>query len=65
MLVRNTADELGAQGVRVNSVCPGLVDTEIAAGLFATDAVHEDYLACMPLARTGVVEDIARAVRFL
>ena len=65
MLVRNCADELGADGVRVNSVCPGLVDTEIAAGLFATDDVHEDYLSCMPLARTGVVQDIGRAVRFL
>ena len=65
MLVRNCADELGAHGVRVNSVCPGLVDTEIAAGLFATDAVHEDYLDCMPLRRTGDVGDIGRAVRFL
>ncbi len=65
MLVRNTADELGVDGIRVNSVCPGLVDTEIAGGLFATDEVHEDYLACMPLARTGVVQDIAQAVRFL
>lgn len=65
MLVRNTADELGVVGVRVNSVCPGLVDTEIAAGLFATDDVHQDYLDCMPLARTGTVEDIASSVRFL
>ncbi|MCP5178367.1 MAG: SDR family oxidoreductase [Pseudomonadales bacterium] len=65
MLVRNLADEMGCVGVRVNSVCPGLVDTEIAAGLFATDDVHEDYLSCMPLARTGVVDDIGRAVRFL
>ena len=65
MLVRNTADELGVAGVRVNSVCPGLVDTEIAAGLFATEAVHADYLDCMPLARTGTVDDIAQAVRFL
>jgi NAD(P)-dependent dehydrogenase (short-subunit alcohol dehydrogenase family) len=65
MLVRTTADELGMSGVRVNSVCPGLVDTEIAAGLFATDAVHEDYLQCMPVGRTGEPDDIARAVRFL
>ncbi len=65
MLVRNTADELGSANIRVNSVCPGLVDTEIASGLFATDAVHEDYLACMPLGRTGVVDDIAAAVSFL
>jgi NAD(P)-dependent dehydrogenase (short-subunit alcohol dehydrogenase family) len=65
MLVRTSADELGVAGIRVNSVCPGLVDTEIAQGLFATEAVHQDYLECMPLGRTGVVEDIAQAIRFL
>jgi NAD(P)-dependent dehydrogenase (short-subunit alcohol dehydrogenase family) len=65
MLVRNTADEMGVARVRVNSVLPGLVDTEIAAGLFATEAVHKDYLACMPISRTGTVHDIAAAVRFL
>ncbi|HET6470279.1 MAG TPA: SDR family oxidoreductase, partial [Pseudomonadales bacterium] len=65
MLVRNTADEMGVAKVRVNSVLPGLVDTEIAAGLFATDSVHADYLKCMPISRTGTVDDIAAAVRFL
>jgi len=65
MLVRTSADELGVSGVRVNSVCPGLVDTEIAAGLFATEAVHQDYLDCMPIGRTGTPADIANAVRFL
>jgi NAD(P)-dependent dehydrogenase (short-subunit alcohol dehydrogenase family) len=64
-LVRNTADELGIANVRVNSVLPGLVDTELAAGLLNADAIVKDYLDCMPLRRTGVVEDIARAVRFL
>ena len=65
MLVRNTADELGGAGVRANSVCPGLVETELAAGLLATPDVHQDYLDCMPLARHGTVNDIAAAVRFL
>ncbi len=65
MLVRGAADELGVAGIRVNSVCPGLVDTEIAQGLFGTEAVFEDYLQCMPLGRAGVVDDIANAVRFL
>ncbi len=36
----------------------GLVDTEIAQGLFGTEVVLEDYLACMPLGRTGVVEGV-------
>ncbi len=65
MLVRGAADELGVAGIRVNSVCPGLVDTDIAQGLFGTEAVLADYLDCMPLGRTGVVADIANAVRFL
>ena len=65
MLVRNLADELGRANVRVNSVLPGLVDTELAAGLFAVEAVHQDYLDCMPLGRTGTVSDIAAAVRYL
>lgn len=65
MLVRNAADELGAQGIRVNSVCPGLVETELSAGLHENDAMRSDYLNCMPVARTGQPEDIAAAVRFL
>lgn len=65
MLVKNLADELGPSGVRVNSVCPGLVDTEIAAGLFAVPDVYRSYMENIPLGRTGVPDDIAAAVRFL
>jgi NAD(P)-dependent dehydrogenase (short-subunit alcohol dehydrogenase family) len=65
MLVRNTADELGRAGVRVNSVCPGLVDTELAVGLFSIEPVHDDYLEQMPIRRTGTVDDIAAAIRYL
>ncbi len=65
MLVRNTADELGALNIRVNSVCPGLVETELSKGLHETPAMREDYLACMPIARTGVASDIGHAVRYL
>ena len=65
MLVRNCADELGASGIRVNSVCPGLVETEIASGLLGTESVYEDYLKKMPIARHGLVNDIAEAVAYL
>ena len=65
MLIRNTADELGNLNIRVNSVCPGLVDTQLAAGLIQTEEVHSDYLDCMPISRHGEVEDISSAVRFL
>jgi len=65
MLVRNSADELGRYGIRVNGVRPGLVPTEMAAGLEQTPAVREDYLQQMPLGRLGTPQDIAAAVRFL
>lgn len=65
MLVRNSADELGIANIRVNSVCPGLVDTELAAGLMNSEAVYQDYLDCMPISRNGETEDISNAVRFL
>jgi NAD(P)-dependent dehydrogenase (short-subunit alcohol dehydrogenase family) len=64
-LVRNAADELGASGVRVNAVRPGLVPTDIAAGLVASPAIVEDYLEQMPLHRLGEVDDIASGVRYL
>jgi NAD(P)-dependent dehydrogenase (short-subunit alcohol dehydrogenase family) len=65
MMVRNAADELGRFGVRVNGVRPGLVPTDISAGLNNDEATRQDYLDQMPLARTGTVDDIASAVRFL
>ncbi len=65
MLVKNSADEMGNLNIRVNSVCPGLVDTELASGLMNTEVIINDYLDCMPIRRTGVVDDIANAVRFL
>ncbi len=65
MLVKNAADELGSVNIRVNSVCPGLVDTELASGLLNTEEVLNDYLDCMPISRPGVVDDISSSVRFL
>jgi len=64
-LVRNAADELGRAGVRVNAVRPGLVPTVLADPLANDDQVRADYLAQMPLARLGTVDDIAAGVRYL
>jgi NAD(P)-dependent dehydrogenase (short-subunit alcohol dehydrogenase family) len=65
MLVRCAADELGALGIRVNAVRPGLVPTDLAAPLATDDVVVADYLDQMPLARLGTTDDIAAAVRWL
>ncbi len=59
------AVELGASGVRVNAIRPGLVDTELVGFVTAGGPVLDDYLECMPIARVGTVEDIAAMARFL
>lgn len=64
-LVRNAADELGASGVRVNSVRPGLVPTDMTDLIMGNEGIVGDYLAQMPLNRLGTPEDIAASVRYL
>jgi NAD(P)-dependent dehydrogenase (short-subunit alcohol dehydrogenase family) len=65
MLVMNAADELGPMNIRVNAVRPGLVPTDLSAGLTASDSIVNDYLAQMPVRRLGTTDDIAAAVRYL
>lgn len=65
MLVKNAADELGIQGVRVNAVAPGLVETGLSDGLRTNEAIYGDYLANMPIQRHGQPDDVANAIAFL
>jgi len=65
MTCRSAADELGADGIRVNSVQPGIVDDELMSFITAGGALLDDYIESMPLGRVGQVGDIAEAVRFL
>lgn len=57
------AKELAGRGIRVNAVAPSAVRTEVYAanGLTEeqTDAIFNHYAACMPLGRTGTVDDVA------
>ena len=64
-LCQYAAEELGADGIRVNSVQPGIVDDELMAPITAGGPLLDEYLAEMPISRLGTVEDIAAAVRFL
>jgi 3alpha(or 20beta)-hydroxysteroid dehydrogenase len=62
-LSRTASLELGARGIRVNAVMPGLVETPLMAN--ASPAFREAALAEIPLGRTGTVDDIAPLVAFL
>ena len=62
-LSRTASLELGARGIRVNAVMPGLVETPLMAN--ASPAFRGAALAEIPLGRTGTVDDIAPLVAFL
>jgi len=65
-VTRSLAKELGARKIRVNSVNPGMVETEgtHSAGIIASD-FRKHTEATTPLGRIGQPEDIAPAVAFL
>jgi NAD(P)-dependent dehydrogenase (short-subunit alcohol dehydrogenase family) len=64
-LMQLAADELGASWVRVNSVRPGLIRTELVAPVLQSPELSEDYRLCTPLPRPGEVEDVANLAMFL
>lgn len=61
---RALARELGPSGVTVNSVAPGLVDTDITAGKLAPER-KEALVADIPTGRAGTVADVADVITFL
>jgi NAD(P)-dependent dehydrogenase (short-subunit alcohol dehydrogenase family) len=64
-MMQLAADELGPSWVRVNSIRPGLIRTDLVAPVFASPEVSADYRLCTPLPRPGEVEDVANLAMFL
>jgi NAD(P)-dependent dehydrogenase (short-subunit alcohol dehydrogenase family) len=62
-LAKTACLELGPQGIRVNIIHPGYIDTRLTAT--APPEIHAANLAEIPLGRTGTVADIAPLVAFL
>lgn len=63
-LARAMAREFGPAGVRVNSVTPGLIQTDITAGKLS-DEMKREILKGIPLNRLGEAGDVAKACLFL
>ncbi|WP_371679031.1 SDR family oxidoreductase [Streptomyces sp. NBC_01276] len=65
-LTLNLAKALGPRGITVNSVAPGIVDTDVNAGWLRGNAEAEAHAASLAaLGRVGRPEDIADVVGFL
>lgn len=60
---RSLSKELGSAGIRVNSVAPGFMETEMTAEL--TEQQKARIVRQTPVGRLGTVEDVSAAVAFL
>jgi NAD(P)-dependent dehydrogenase (short-subunit alcohol dehydrogenase family) len=64
-VTRALAAEFGARGVRVNAICPGLIDTPLTSAFTADPSVRQALRGLVPLGRMGRAAEIAEAALFL
>jgi NAD(P)-dependent dehydrogenase (short-subunit alcohol dehydrogenase family) len=68
-LTRSVAVDVAPRNIRVNCVCPGVIDTPLTDQFLATvddpAALHAEYAAIAPLGRTGQPREIANCILFL
>ncbi len=62
---RECAREFAAYGIRVNAVCPGVIETEMTANLRQNPDMMAKWLADIPQGRLGLPEDVVGIVLFL
>jgi len=65
LLTKTMAIELAPHNVRVNSVCPGFILTELQLESGMSQETIQDYTSMIPLNRYGRVEEVANAFAFL
>lgn len=63
-LTRNASRELAPEGIRVNLVCPHLIETPLTEG-YRRGPEYDELVAEIPLGRWGNVDEVARVVRFV
>ena len=65
-LTKSAAIEYAKKHIRVNAVCPGVIDTDMFRRAYEADPKKAEYAAAMhPVGRIGKVEEVASAVLFL
>jgi meso-butanediol dehydrogenase / (S,S)-butanediol dehydrogenase / diacetyl reductase len=62
---RSIAVEYGSYGIRSNSICPGLIETDMTADLMSDASLMQEWSKEYPIGRFGKPEDVASACLFL
>ncbi|GAA0332748.1 glucose 1-dehydrogenase [Sphingomonas oligophenolica] len=65
ILTQTLARELGKDGVRVNAVAPGIIQTDMSAAVIANPTWLATQLSRIPLERVGTATDVADSIVFL
>ena len=65
MLTRLMALELAPHGIRVNSIAPGLIETDINRERLADPTYRENRLSQIPMRTIGAPDDIAAGLLYL
>lgn len=63
--VKEAARELAAHQITVNSVCPGVIVTEMTAAARSNPAIMERWMREIPMGRLGQPDEVAHMVAFL
>ena len=64
-LTKGLATEVGPEGIRVNAVAPGVIETDMTQPLLAQASARERLEAMTPLRRLGAPEEVAEAAAWL
>ena len=64
-LTKSLARDLGADGIRVNAICPGLIRTPLTESYFEDESFEQGLATIVPQGRSGVADDVANAALYL
>jgi NAD(P)-dependent dehydrogenase (short-subunit alcohol dehydrogenase family) len=64
-MTKNLAVAWASEGIRVNAVAPGLIESNMTAAMKGVEALEAPHIGRTPMGRWGTPEDIAPAVLFL